>query len=67
MHEVKLLLTDLEYEALRGIRRDRPGETDSRLVGSMLAAEWVTRTKRDEHLRELRMEWLKSRSADAKG
>ena len=61
MHPISLLLTDREWEALRGIPRTCRCLTDSRLIGGLLTREEARIIKQDEQLRDLRVALMESR------
>ena len=67
MHPVNLLLTDLEWEALRGHHRDGQSMTDSRYIGLLLGQEVARVAKQDAQLRALRQALIESRSGNAQG
>jgi hypothetical protein len=67
MHPVNLLLTDREWEALRGIPRTCRCLTDSRLIGGLLTREEARIIKQGEQLRALRVALVESRRIIEKG
>jgi hypothetical protein len=67
MHHLHLLLTDLEWNALRGHHRDGLSMTDSRYIGLLLGQEVARVAKQDGKLRELRQALVDSRTGNAQG
>lgn len=67
MHPIHVMLTDREWEALRGIPRTCRCLTDDRLIGGLLTREEARIIKQDEQLRALRQALIDSRSGNAQG
>ena len=67
MHPIHVMLTDREWEALRGIPRTCRCLTDDRLIGGLLTREEARIIKQDEQTRALRMALKEQRDANAQG
>ena len=67
MHPVTLVLTDLEWEALRGPHRDGLDLTDSRYIGLLLGRERARIIHEDESIRALRVALAEKRGENAQG
>jgi hypothetical protein len=67
MHPISIMLTDREWEALRGIPRTCRCLTDDRLIGGLLTREEARIIQQDANQRALRKALDERRSDDAKG
>jgi hypothetical protein len=67
MHPISVMLSDREWEALRGIPRTCRCLTDDRLIGGLLTREEARIIKQDEQLRALRQALIDSKTGNAQG
>jgi hypothetical protein len=67
MHPISIVLTDREWEALRGIPRTCRCLTDDRLIGGLLTREEARIIQQDANQLALRKALAERSSVDAKG